>query len=315
MTVENYIRDLLYRYECVIIPEFGALISQRKPAEIHQTTNAFYPPKKSISFNRQLKKNDGLLVNHVAECEKITYEEALRKTQLFVIDMNSVLFGEKEIVLEAIGCFSMEEGDKLLFDPFYKENYLLDSFGLGSFTSEKISREVYKEETEVLEEKTGLVFTPEAKSEAKEKPPYLKYAAVAILAIGLSGLVGMNWYKDQVQTHNLTVQQQAESAMEGKIQQATFMIGDPLPKVTFGIEVQPGKYHVVAGAFREKTNAHKKVNLLIEKGFHAREIGQNDFGLYQVIYGSYQTRRDAVNALRKIQQIDNENAWLLVREL
>lgn len=312
MTIENYIQDLLYRYECVIIPEFGALITQRTSAEIEAQTHTFFPPQKSISFNRQLKKNDGLLANHIAEVERVSYEAALQKTHDFVREMNSELFAEKEVRLGAIGSLFMEEDDKLIFEPSRKENFLLDAFGMDCFTTPKILREVYKEETQSLEEKTGLLITAGAKS---SKQNYLRYAAVAMLAIGLSGLVGLNWYNNRVETHNLAAQKTAENQLENKIQQATFVIGQSLPEVTLGVEVQPGKYHIVAGAFREEANAVQKTKQLRSEGFHARRIGQNKYGLHQVVYGSYQNQRDAVNALHKIQRTDNESAWLLVEDL
>ena len=313
MTVENYIKDLLYRYECVIIPGFGALISQRKPAEIHTSTNAFYPPKKVISFNRQLVKNDGLLANHIAVAEKIPYEKALYKIHQFSQQLKIMLSEEKEISLENIGVFKMEKGDKLHFQPSYHENYLLGAFGMASFTSPEIKREVYRKEAEAMEEKTGLVFTHEKKTASAHR--YLKYAAVGLLALGLSGFLGMNWYSNQVQGHNLAAQQAAENQLEQKIQKATFTIGSPLPEITFKVDVQTGKYHIVAGAFRAQENAEKKTRQLIEKGFHAREVGKNKYGLYQVVYSSHQNRAEALKTLRKIKRSDNENAWLLVQEL
>lgn len=313
MTVENYIRDLLYRYECIIIPGFGALIAQRMPAEIHQTTHAFYPPKKSISFNRQLAKNDGLLANYIAETEQVPYEKAMYKIHQFSQQLKAALASEKNVTLEQIGVFTLENDDKLLFQPFYHHNYLLDSFGMSTFTSPQIKREVYKKETEVLEEKAGLVFTNERKAAGTNQ--YLKYAAVGLLALGLSGFLGMNWYSGQVEAHNLAAQAEAENQLESKIQQATFVIGNPLPEITFKVDAQPGKYHIVAGAFREESNAEQKTQQLIRSGFHARQIGKNKYDLFQVVYSSYQNRGEALKALRHIKRTDNENAWLLVQEL
>lgn len=313
MSVEKYIQDLLFRYECVIIPGFGALIAQRKPAEIHETTHAFYPPKKIISFNRQLIKNDGLLANYISESEEISYENALQKIQSFTEQLKKALSEEKEISLEQIGTFRMEADDKLQFQPFYHQNYLSESFGLGSFVSPKIKREAYKRETQKLEEKTGLVFTREKKLKPVHK--YLKIAAVGLVVLGLSGFLGMNWYTQEIEAQNIAAQQEAEKQLEGKIQKATFIIGNPLPEITFKVDVQPGNYHIVAGAFREEENAEKKTRQLREKGFQARQIGQNKWGLYQVVYSSFPNKAEALAALRTIKRTDNEAAWLLVQEL
>jgi nucleoid DNA-binding protein len=312
MAVENYIRDLLYRYECVIVPGFGAFIARRKPAEIHASTNAFYPPKKSISFNGQLNQSDGLLINYISKTEKISFETAKEKINQFTKQLHKSLSEEKEVGLDMIGVFR-KTNDKLEFQPSQHVNYLLDSFGMASFVSSEIKREAYKKEVVALEEKTGLVFTHEKKT--AKRHVYLKYAAVGLLALGLSGTFGLNWYSNQVESHNLAVQQKVEAELENKIQQATFSIPQPLPEIVFEVMAQPGNYHIVAGAFREKANAEEKTQQLKQKGFPAREIGANKWGLYQVVYSSYQTRREALKNLYKIRNGDNENAWLLVQEL
>ena len=69
MTLEGYITDLLYRYQCVVVPDFGAFLSQIKPASLQRESNTFYPPYKELSFNARLHTNDGLLVAQVAQAE------------------------------------------------------------------------------------------------------------------------------------------------------------------------------------------------------------------------------------------------------
>jgi len=61
MQLATYIKDLLYRYECVIIPGFGAFLTQYQSATINSANNSIFPPGKQVSFNRQLQTNDGLL--------------------------------------------------------------------------------------------------------------------------------------------------------------------------------------------------------------------------------------------------------------
>ena len=77
MMVANYISDLLYRYECVVLPSFGAFLTQKFSAEIDTDTNLFLAPRKTISFNEQLKQNDGLLANHILTVEQLSYADAL----------------------------------------------------------------------------------------------------------------------------------------------------------------------------------------------------------------------------------------------
>ena len=51
------------------------------------------------------------------------------------------------------------------------------------------------------------------------------------------------------------------------------------------------------------------------EGFSPREIGANKYGLHQVVYGSFETREEALAKLREIKKSNNPGAWLLVKEL
>ena len=76
MTLANYINDLLYRYDCVIVPNFGGFVTTKIGAKMNDATQTFYPPKKQITFNSYLQHNDGLLANHIASDQKISFEKA-----------------------------------------------------------------------------------------------------------------------------------------------------------------------------------------------------------------------------------------------
>ncbi len=310
MAVANYIHDLLYRYECVILPGFGAFITHRHSAQFDPSTNRFQPPKKSVSFNRQLVKNDGLLANHVMETENVSYERAVEKLDSYVQELTAVLQKKETVDFGKIGSFTMDEGEKLQFEPAAGMNYLKEAFGLDSFTTSEVLRETYKKQVAEVEEKAPIAFTTERRSSGR----WLKYAAVGLLAVGLSGAAGMNIYSNQIDEHNLAEQQKAASQLESQIQQATFVINNPLPAVTLKVAKQSGKYHIVAGAFRLEQNAEKKVQQLKSEGHKARQIGANRFGLHQVVYSSYENRLEALKALRAVKN-SNPGAWLLVQEL
>ena len=66
MILANYIKDLLYRYDCVIIPNFGGFITNKISAKFNVDSSCFYPPSKQIAFNSHLKGNDGLLANYIS---------------------------------------------------------------------------------------------------------------------------------------------------------------------------------------------------------------------------------------------------------
>ncbi|AXT18535.1 SPOR domain-containing protein [Flavobacteriaceae bacterium AU392] len=311
MQLENYISDLLYRYECVIVPDFGAFLTQSISAKIEENNNTFYPPKKTLSFNEQLKSNDGLLANYIAEIEKIPYEIATKKITSKVKSLKSYLAQGETLSFDNIGELVLSNEEKLIFNPSYNLNYLTDAFGLSQFVSPSIIRESLKEEVETLEKVIPIAITPEK----RRSKPYLKYAAIAITFIALGGLVASNYYVSQIEQHNQLAQQEANTQIENRVQKATFIIDNPLPSVTLNVTKQSGNFHLVAGAFRIEENCDKKLQELQDLGYSARKIGKNRYGLHQVVYSSYDTRVEAQRALYNIRQKYDRDAWLLVKKL
>ncbi|WP_405200178.1 SPOR domain-containing protein [Christiangramia sp. LLG6405-1] len=309
MNISNYIQDLLYRYECVVLPGFGAFLAQKQSAFIDENSNEFFPPKKVISFNRQLIKNDGLLANYIAEVENVKYQTANNMIQEYVYDLESSLQNASKARLENIGELYLDSEDKLQFEPVTNINFLTQSFGLDTYKALPVNREVYKQQVSELEEKAPITFTSESK-----RSSIWKYAAIGLIALGISSFAGLNIYSSQITKHNIAEQQEAETQLQEQIQQATFVIDNPLPAVTFEVEKQSGNYHVVAGAFRVEENAQTKVDELRAEGFKARLLGANKYGLHQVVYSSHQTRREAINKLYAVKKT-NDAAWLLVQEL
>ncbi|WP_178991237.1 HU domain-containing protein [Winogradskyella schleiferi] len=311
MQLETYISDLLYRYDCVTVPEFGAFLTHRVSAKIHESTHTFYPPKKALSFNEQLQQNDGLLANYIAEVEKIPYSTALNKISKQIKSIKSYLVEGETIQLKNIGELVLNADGKIQFDPSSHINYLTDAFGLSHFTSSDITREVYKETVETIEETAPIALTPEKRSNRN----WLKYAAAAVVLIGLGGFGAATYYNNTIENHNQLAQEQANEQLDAKVQEATFIISNPLPAATLSLEKQSGNYHIVAGAFRVEANSDKKVKQLREKGFKARKIGANRYGLHEVVYASFETRSEAQRELFKIRREHNRDAWLLIKRL
>lgn len=310
MQLEHYISDLLYRYECVIVPGFGAFLTQYQGARVDEDLLVCYPPQKKVSFNAQLTDTDGLLANYIATTDQISHEQANHKISSYVRFLFDNLHHGKTISLHNIGTLYLNNGANLQFDPLDQNNFLTSSFGLTPFTTTSLIRETLKEEVVILEAQTPLTITPEKRSSSNG----LKYAAAAVIAFGL--LSGLGYYHlKNVKNHNYVSEQEAIQQLDSKIQEATFVIPDPLPAIKLAVSKEIGRYHVVAGAFREEQNASKKVTQLRDRGFKARQIGANKYGLFQVVYGSYLESNEALEALRAARKNDNAAAWLLVEEL
>ena len=309
MKLANYISDLLYRYECVIVPEFGGFVTNTKSAKIDKINNTLHPPYKQITFNSHLKNNDGLLANYIASADKIPYESALNFIR-FEIQAWQERIKDQDIYLESIGSFSLVN-NKLHFEPHKKINYLTSSFGLSNVVSPEINRETYKKEVEKLEEKAPILITPER----RKAPNYLKYAAIFVLGLSAIG-IGGKMYKNHQTNRQIVIAKEQQNRIDQKIENATFVISKPLPTLNLEVNSIENKknFHVIAGAFRFPENAKKKFNQLKAEGYNPRILGVNKWGLTIVSFDSYDSERDAINNLNSIKRNKDEKAWLLVQK-
>ena len=124
MQLETYISDLLYRYNCVTISEFGTFLTHQVSVKLDESSNTFYPPKKVLSFNEQIQKNDGLLAHYIADVEKIPFEVANQKIAKRVKILKSYLMQGETLTFKNIGEIVFNKEGKILFEPTYQLNYL-----------------------------------------------------------------------------------------------------------------------------------------------------------------------------------------------
>jgi hypothetical protein len=321
MKIEKYIAQLLYRYQCVTVPGFGAFLTEIQTAQLNESSNSFSPPKKLVSFNSYLKNNDGLLANHIAQTENTSYEYAVSAIQYAVFNWKKTLQDSGFFSMKNIGELRLNEDKNLVFTPQDQTNYLASSFGLSPFVSPLIKREIFEQKIEAIAEKDPIVLVPTKKQEFQEELEtrksysYLKYAAVFVLGLGIAGAVGYPMYQDQIATETVLVEKSVQKKVQNKIQEATFFIQSPLPAVTLTVKEGKMPYHIMAGAFRKERNAQKELENLTKKGFKAKRIEANKYGLYPVLYGSYATFSEAAKAKREIQKTINPEAWILIESL
>ena len=312
MLIEKYISDLLYRYQCVTVPGFGAFLTETVSAHVTGSASSFFPPKKVVSFNANVKNNDGLLANHVALQEKMSYELAVIKIGDVVNEWTYLLQNRNRVVLKNIGEISVNNEMNWVFEPANTVNYLTDSFGLSGFVSPEITREVLKQEVEALEEKAPIIFTPERKRDYS----YLKYAAVFVMMLGAGGVGYITYNNQQIESQTIAIQKNVQEKLQQQIQQATFVISAPVEAVELSVvapveEKMP--YHLVAGAYRSEENANKAIAELKAAGFeNAKMLPMNKYKLYPVVYGSFKTLSEAQIERKNIQKTHNAEAWLMI---
>ena len=289
MKISSYIFELLQSHDCVIVPNFGALVARNISAKISSDGSKIFPPNKELSFNKNLVKNDGLLINAISSNENISYEGAEQKITNWVRRTNKKLEKQRYIEIKNIGSISLEN-TKYVFVPNQNSIFLKSSYGFNSIDSSQITRR-----------------------QKNINNTYLKYAAILIVSLSLTGVFTKSYF-DSVNEFNKASYAEANLEIEKKIQKATFNINTSLPVVKLPIRKQYGSFHIIAGSFRLEENSLRMISKLKEKGFiEARKVGVNKFGLLQVAYNSYDTVEEARLALSEIRTKEDLNAWLLIK--
>jgi hypothetical protein len=273
----------------VIIPNFGAFVCRNISAKISPDKSKIYPPNKELSFNRSLIKNDGLLINYISEKENLSYKKAEKRLTIWVNENLKKLEDKEVVEILNIGALNLRDS-KFIFFPDRNSIILKSSFGLKTIESNEL-----------------------IKTKSKISNSYLRYAAILVLAISLTGVLSKSYF-DSINEFNTASLAQANKQIEQKIQKATFNINASLPIVKLPIKKQYGNVHIIAGSFRLEENSSKLISQLKRKGFiEARKVGVNKFGLFQVAYNSYDTVEQARNALSEIRGSEDVNAWLLIK--
>lgn len=180
MNVLQYISELLYRHDCVIVPGLGGFIANPVSASIHPVTHSFKPPRKEILFNSSLKTNDGILANYIASKENITYEHAVLEIFNFVNETKAALLNGSEVGIYQVGTIYIDKQANYCFKPDKEVNYLLTSFGLSEFNSPPIKREG-------IEKRLEKAFADKKvfRSERKNNHVLAKVAVISIPAAAL----------------------------------------------------------------------------------------------------------------------------------
>lgn len=191
ITVDKYIRKLLFEHDCVIIPEFGGLLTHHVGAHYDATNCVFLPSRKRLAFNEVLKIDDGLLTYYVAAHEKLTREEAVVVVKRYVEEIRQDLQSGGTLEMESVGVFAMNAEGKLVFEPDYAQNYNKESFGMQSLAVREIVREdVYPgSDNHVLDSEMEFVSASEP---AARRHTWVNWAAAAVFVGFVALLSALN---------------------------------------------------------------------------------------------------------------------------
>ena len=305
MQLSKAITSLLHQHDCVTIPDFGSFIVKESSAKYVEDEKKFYPPGRYISFNPIIKSNDGLLANYISSKKSITYNEALRKIGLKVIKWKKIL-SQDTLYIQGIGEFILNDSENLIFTADKNSNFSKESFGLRPLNVQTIGNSELTYNHNTLKKYNSL----NNQKKTLSFPVPLRNAAIFIFLLAGAYFVNLN-YKESVFKNEIEQNKIERENSITRLEKAIFNLGE-IPALTVNIERKTSEnFHIIAGAFSSSINADKLVSGLVNKGYKSTKFPKNKDGLIRVTFGSFNTKEDAVIALRSIRDNENKYAWIL----
>lgn len=325
MEVKQAIRKLLFLEDCVIIPGLGGFVSLYRSAVIDKVTGTFIPPTKEIVFNRELVQNDGSLVNFIAEKSGISMDLARKQVDQFVDEARKNFEQNDPVFLDGIGQFIQDKSHQIRFQADAGINLFLGSFGLASFHL----REVAHENNTTL--KNALVFRKDESPRTIEFPVAeikrthsnhnLRRIVIAMpLLIAFSLLPYNSRVTDSLSSSPASMFPEPslfrlnypDIQRRDTAKVILFPIQDSVaPKALKSDSVKDeavkpvvGKFPVIAGCFKIKSNAERLHKKLIEKGYPAAITTSRNGLLFKVSVESFASRQKAMAGLAHLKSAE-----------
>ncbi|HRH36774.1 MAG TPA: SPOR domain-containing protein [Flavobacteriales bacterium] len=340
--------DLLFCHDCVIVPQWGGFLTHYRGARLDEARRTIQPPGKDLSFNRHLVRNDGLLADHLAKREGIGFDVATARIDAEVSNWHEALDRTGRLELQHIGIFFRDAEHNLQFDPDKRANYLKDAFGLRPLAAVPVERSKPAPVIRTIEPQPSV--QPVARSRtywAAAAIGAVLLGSAAFWAYQLGGHNSEQWsslagfgkrtppnYVAPVQSSEAsvftaphftlpettgitTVPLTPDDSVTVTVDLGLPSVVAPVDSTSVVVKQTPpakseGRYHVVGGCFAQPENADKLLGELIAKGYPARRLSQRG-RLHPVVYGSYATKAQAVEAMASVRNNGGQAAWLLIR--
>jgi cell division septation protein DedD len=183
--IEQIVAATVAKYDCVILPEFGAFVSRYVSAEINRSSNTILPPSKNISFNVHLKHNDGLLAGILAKELIISYEDALDTIKNYTRSITDTIQAEKRIELKDLGVLFINNAQLLQFEPYAESAHGRYNFGFTPIILQALHAKPYISETKATVHREDKIVAEPATTNQINKPVNLKRVKRNYLSLGI----------------------------------------------------------------------------------------------------------------------------------
>lgn len=331
--LDKHIEILLLDNDCVIVPGFGGFVSHRIEAQWDESDNMFLPPRRTLGFNNQLTLNDSLLVQSYVEAYDMSYPEAQKEIEAEVVNLRHEIDFNGFYDMHGLGTMRRNSEGKYTFSPnecgiLTPQIYGLSGIEIGLLPE---NRHVKADEHE---------SAPTPKAISIRLSTLRKVAAACILAFVLwllpspildkspvtlkggfntdllykimpksmtTGMPDMKMSKSHMSTPqhqekaDKPTEQVNNTSAPDNAQEKNAPIEDKTHGTAKQANAQEAKWTIVLACMLPQANATQHMNTLSQQGVegvYVKLSGKNS----KVLCGRYDSREEAVAALRRLQE-------------
>jgi nucleoid DNA-binding protein len=313
MNIGRIIAELLFEYDTVVLPGLGGFSLQQHSVHLDQIRGIIHPASKQVSFNPNLRIDDGLLIGRLKQDYQIPHTTAEALVDNFITDLKAKIATGERVNLDSIGSF-YANGESIHFSPS-NVNYDIEAYGLSEVPAATILSDTATPSFEPTTSAT-TVATSTISNEERSFGWVVGLAAAALVAVLLysfSDQLGLskNSLKEDLDTRS-NVNQSPSDPTTVAVDQAT---ADDLDAEDSEIETPtpvPGQQvkRVVVGAFGERANAEKVARKIQLAGYTPFSETRNGKRYVGITY-NYSEQSEFDEAFATIKKKFGNSAWIL----
>lgn len=323
MALTQFIKELLYLNDKIIIPGFGGFVAHYVPSRINPETNILTPPAKNFTFDTSLTEDDGVFTTYVSSRKSLSIHEASQAVQEMVQDFRKKLNDGNTLFIEEVGYLFQDDNKVIRFKKDEERNYHPESYGFGPIVLKTTTREEIEEEES---------FYP-----VSRKRSIVKILVIFLILNAVGALSAFIYWKfDNIRAYFQKFSEEKIAApvrdtTTYKVSPDTTGIGQKLdtstniknalryeqtenqyPPVSQS-EVADKIYYIIAGSFQTFEKAELHAKLLSKQGLKP-EVIEFSQELYRISVGEYKGKEEALEKLELIKcKKGAEKAWLLAK--
>lgn len=330
-TLTRHIEVLLLENDCVIVPGLGGFIATMKPAHYVLSEQCIIPPTRVVTFNQNLKDNDGLLAQLYMHSFDATYPQAMMQLEKDIDSLIVALDTTCDVRMGSLGnltknldgriSLSVSENDQIPSP----ELYSLVACGITPIQeveeNDNADRGRQKdEEEEISEVKSTENRKTDYDEETKKKNHHLQLvdfsiaAAVAAILLLVFAIPGLNTHSGQEETYIAGTpishsRQNVATAAKPAVRVATkpeakqeVSSSDVSVRDTFTIVLACNVTEINAKTFIQNLEKRGIMGACFTPGKTTR-----------IVYGSFDDENSAIDSLRSLRLKDAvfADAWIL----